>query len=120
VGFCVAEDKPFIGAAALARARAQGPRHRVRTLLVGDDAIYLALYGGEAVRLDGHVVGRVRSCAYAHTIQRNVALAQLPADLDVGARVDVEVLGEPVPAEIVPTVLYDPENARIHDLAGHR
>jgi glycine cleavage system aminomethyltransferase T len=70
------------------------------------------------VRLDGHVVGRVRSCAYAHTIRRNVALAQLPADLDVGARVDVEVLGEPVPAEIVPTVLYDPENARIHDLAG--
>ena len=99
-------------------ARAQGPRHRVRTLLVGDDATYLALYGGEAVRLDGHVVGRVRSCAYAHTIRRNVALAQLPADLDVGARVDVEVLGEPVPAEIVATVLHDPENARIHDLAG--
>jgi glycine cleavage system aminomethyltransferase T/glycine/D-amino acid oxidase-like deaminating enzyme len=120
VGFCVAEDKPFIGAAALARARAQGPRHRVRTLLVGDDATYLALYGGEAVRLDGQVVGRVRSCAYAHTIRRNVALAQLPADLDIGARVDVEVLGEPVGAEVVATVLHDPENARIHDLAGHR
>ena len=43
VGFCVAEDKPFIGAAALARARAQGPRHRVRTLLVGDDAVPRAL-----------------------------------------------------------------------------
>jgi len=42
----------------------------------------------------------------------------LPADLDVGARVDVEVLGDPVGAEIVPTVLHDPENARIHDLAS--
>lgn len=108
VGFCVAKDKEgFIGAAALARARERGPHHRVRTLLVGGEE-YLPLYGGEAVRIDGQVVGRVRSCAYAYTLGRNVALASVPPDLELGARVDVEVLGDPVHAELAETVLYDP------------
>ena len=49
VGFCVAKDKDgFLGAEALAAARERGPRHRVRTLLVGDGEP-LRLYGGEAV-----------------------------------------------------------------------
>jgi 4-methylaminobutanoate oxidase (formaldehyde-forming) len=116
VGFCVAEDKPdFIGAAALARARADGPRHRLRTLLVGDGA-YQALYGGEAVRIGGELVGTVRSCAYAFTVGRMVALAVLPPGLEEGAGVQVEVLGDPVAAEVGPDVLYDPENRRIRDV----
>jgi glycine cleavage system aminomethyltransferase T/glycine/D-amino acid oxidase-like deaminating enzyme len=118
VGFCVAADKGgFIGATALARAREDGPRHRVRTLLVGGEE-YLPLYGGEAVRIDGRVVGRVRSCAYAHTLERNVALASVPPDLDPGAHVDVDVLGDAVQAELAETVLYDPENARVRGRHG--
>ena len=88
----------------------------MRTLLVGGEN-YLPLYGGEAVRIDGRVVGRVRSCAYAFTVKRNVALASLPPDLQLGADVDVEVLGEPVPATLADTVLYDPDNTRVRDLA---
>lgn len=118
VGFCVATGKRgFIGAGALAQARRVGPRHRVRTLLVGD-AEYLPLYGGEAVRRGGAIVGRVRSCAYAHTLGRNVALASLEPELEIGARVEVEVLGEPVAAEVAPTVLYDPANARVRETAS--
>jgi 4-methylaminobutanoate oxidase (formaldehyde-forming) len=117
VGFCVAQDKErFIGASALALARRDGPRHRVRTLLVGGEE-YLPLYGGEAVRLDGRVVGRIRSCAYGYTLRRNIALASVPPDLELGARVDVDVLGDPVPAELARTVLYDPENAHVRGLA---
>jgi 4-methylaminobutanoate oxidase (formaldehyde-forming) len=113
VGFCVAKDKDdFIGAAALARAREAGPRRRLRTVLVGG-ADYLRLYGGEAVRRDGEVVGRVRSCAYAFTLGRNVALASVPATLGEGAAVEVEVLGEPVGAEVAADVLYDPQNLRL-------
>jgi glycine cleavage system aminomethyltransferase T/glycine/D-amino acid oxidase-like deaminating enzyme len=113
VGFCVAKDKAdFVGADALARAREAGPRRRLRTLLVGE-ADYLRLYGGEAVRLDGEVVGRVRSCAYAFTLGRNVALASVPATLGEGAAVEVEVLGEPVGAEVAADVLYDPQNLRL-------
>jgi 4-methylaminobutanoate oxidase (formaldehyde-forming) len=113
VGFCVDADRNgFVGAAALAAARERGPRRRLRTLLVGGGD-YLRLYGGEAVRVDGEVVGRVRSCAYAFTVGRNVALATVPPELGVGDRVSVEVLGEPVAAEIAPDVLYDPESLRV-------
>jgi glycine cleavage system aminomethyltransferase T len=112
VGFCVAREKAdFNGAAALESAREAGPRWRLRTLVVGDGPGYLRLYGGEAVRAGGAVVGRVRSCAYAFTLERNVALATVPPELEVGAALAVEVLGEPVAAVVVPEVLHDPDNA---------
>jgi 4-methylaminobutanoate oxidase (formaldehyde-forming) len=111
VGFCVARGKSgFIGEQALAEAT---PRKRLRTVLVGEDADYLRLYGGEAVRLDGEVVGRVRSCAYAFKLARNVALATVPVDLGDDAALEVDVLGEPAPARLAPDVLYDPGNARV-------
>ncbi|HZL55313.1 MAG TPA: glycine cleavage T C-terminal barrel domain-containing protein, partial [Solirubrobacteraceae bacterium] len=71
------------------------------------------LYGGEAVRRDGEVVGRVRSCAYAFTVGRNVALATVPPALGEDAPLSVEVLGSPVAAQLAPDVLYDPGNSRV-------
>ncbi len=110
VGYCVARGKDFVGAQAL---RDAVPRHRLRTLVVGNAPGYLCLYGGEAVRAGGEVVGRVRSCAYAFSLGRNVALATVPVALDVGARVEVEVLGEPVTAVVAQDVLYDPAGERL-------
>jgi 4-methylaminobutanoate oxidase (formaldehyde-forming) len=113
VGFCVAADKPgFIGARALARARESGPRHRIRTLRIGDGTP-LAVYGGEAVRRDGAIAGQVRSAAYAFTLGAQLALAALPPELGEGDRITVDVLGAPVAAEVVPTVLVDPDNAHL-------
>jgi glycine cleavage system aminomethyltransferase T len=65
------------------------------------------------VRIDGAVAGRVRSAAYGFTVRRMVALAGVPPDLVEGARVTVDVLGEPAGAVVAPDALYDPENARI-------
>ena len=62
---------------------------------------------------DGEVVGRVRSAAYGFTVRRNVALAKLPAELAEGAEVQVDVLGELVPAVVAADVLYDPGNERV-------
>ena len=42
-------------------------------------ADYEPIYGGEAVRLDGDVVGRLRSVAYGPTIERTIGYAYLPA-----------------------------------------
>ena len=81
-------------------------------MLVGGQD-YLPLYGGEAVLVDGVTTGRVRSAAYGHTVQRNVAYAYLPVVVGAAARVDVEVLGTPVAAELAGDVLVDPENLRI-------
>jgi len=113
VGFCVAEEKAdFIGAAALHAARERGPRWSLRTLRVGDGD-YVRLYGGEAVLAGGEVVGQVRSCAYGYTVGRTVALATLPPDLTPDADLEIEVLGDPVPAEIAADTLYDPENRAV-------
>jgi len=113
LGFCVALAKgEFNGREALAEAAARGRTRALRTLVVGGDD-YLPLYGGEAVRVDGRTVGRARSCAYGFTVKRNIAYAYLPADLGEGAAVQVEVLGEPVAAEVAADVLYDPEHLRV-------
>jgi 4-methylaminobutanoate oxidase (formaldehyde-forming) len=113
LGFCVALDKGhFIGRDALAAA-GPVPARRIRTLLVGGRR-YLNLYGGEAVHAGGEVVGRVRSCAYGHTVGRNVAYAYLPSELEPGASgVQVEVLGQLVRADVAEDVLYDPDHARV-------
>ena len=99
VGFCVAEGKHI----ELDRM----PPRRLRTLLVGEEE-YLTIYGGEAVHRGDAVVGRVRSAAYGFTVRRNVALAMLPAELEEGAEVEVDVLGELVPAVVAPDCVYRP------------
>jgi glycine cleavage system aminomethyltransferase T len=55
----------------------------------------------------------VRSAAYGHTVRRNIVYAYLPAELEDDARVEVEVLGEPVASELAADVLVDPENVRL-------
>ncbi len=90
LGFCVAPGKR----AQLDRVARATAAH-ARSWAAED---YLTVYGGEAVHLDGVVVGRVRSAAYGFTVRRNVALAKLPAELEEGAAVEVDVLGELVPA----------------------
>jgi glycine cleavage system aminomethyltransferase T/glycine/D-amino acid oxidase-like deaminating enzyme len=112
LGFCVALDKgEFNGRAALSRPDAQKPSRRLRTLTIGDED-YLTIYGGEAVRHDGSVVGRVRSCGYGYTLRRNVALATLPAELRQGSELTVDVFGNAAPARIEQDVLYDPDGER--------
>ena len=113
LGFCVALDKgEFMGREALADPAARTPSRRLRTIVVGEGA-ELPLYGGEAVRVDGAVASRVRSCAYGHTVGRTIAFAYLPAELAPGDPVEVEVLGRPHPAAVAERVLHDPENLRI-------
>jgi glycine cleavage system aminomethyltransferase T/glycine/D-amino acid oxidase-like deaminating enzyme len=112
LGFCVALDKgEFIGAEAL-RASGTEPSRRIRTLVVGGED-YLPAYGGEAVLVNGTTASRVRSVAYGYTVGRTIAFAYLPADLAGDARVEVEVLGRPVAAEVAADVLVDPEHTRV-------
>jgi 4-methylaminobutanoate oxidase (formaldehyde-forming) len=96
VGFAVAKDKWL--------SLDREPPAMLRTLLVGGEE-YLTVYGGEAVHRGGEVVGRVRSAAYGFTVQRNVALSKLPSQLGEGTEVEVDVMGELVPAVVAPTDL---------------
>ena len=112
LSFCVDASKDFVGREALLAARSAGPAKRLRTLLVGDDD-YLTVYGGEAVRAGDEVVGRLRSCAYGFTVGRNLALAYLPPAFGPGDRLQAEVFGDLVPAEVAEDVLVDPEGKRM-------
>jgi 4-methylaminobutanoate oxidase (formaldehyde-forming) len=105
--FVAFDGREFSGRAALLEQRAAGPQRRLRTLVVGGDAEYLPIYGGEAVLAGSAVLGRIRSCAYAFTVGRTVALAYLPVQLDPDEVLRVEVFGESIPARIAPDVLVD-------------
>ena len=113
LGFCVALDKgDFNGREALLTAKERGLERRIRTLAIGgEDPV--TVYGGEAVHLDGRVVGRLRSAAYGFTIRRAIGYAYLPVELEPGAEVQVEVFGGLVPAEVTEDALYDPGRRRI-------
>ena len=73
----------------------------------------MPVYGGEAVHASGEVVGRLRSAGYGFTVARNIGLAYLPAEVETGAELEVDVLGEPVGAIVAEDALVDPANARI-------
>jgi glycine cleavage system aminomethyltransferase T len=111
--FAVAMDKPsFIGKQALERARAAGAKRKL-VCLVLDDPRSVAL-GNEPVRSHGRALGRVTSGGFGYAVGKSIAFAYLPAEVaDVGTRVQVEVFGERVGAEVVREPLWDPEGERI-------
>ncbi|HYR49797.1 MAG TPA: glycine cleavage T C-terminal barrel domain-containing protein, partial [Candidatus Eisenbacteria bacterium] len=74
---------------------------RLRTLDVGNEE-YVPIYGGEAVRDQTRVLGRLRSCAYGFTVRKNLAYAYLPVEMKPGAEAQVEVFGRLVPAVVMP------------------
>jgi 4-methylaminobutanoate oxidase (formaldehyde-forming) len=117
LGAFVRPDKgPFIGRDAVVRQREAapaGPPRRLRTVVIGDDATYLPIYGGEAVRRGGEVVGRLRSATYGYGVSRTVGYTYLPRDAQAGAELSVDVLGARVAAAVAPDVLHDPTGSRM-------
>jgi glycine cleavage system aminomethyltransferase T len=85
---------------------------RLRTLRIGE-ADYLPVYGGEAVRHEGAVIGRLRSVAYGATIERTIAYAYLPAGIAEGENLEVDVFDQRVAAAVAPDVLVDPAGIRM-------
>ena len=106
LGFCVRDDKTFIGSDALGE-----PAKRLRCLVL-DDPRSVAL-GNEPVRIDGQVSGRVTSGGYGYAVQRSIAYAYLPAEVQVGARVEVDIFGSWITGEVAREPLFDPEGERI-------
>ena len=114
-GFVRPDKGPFVGRAALLARRERepdGPGRRLRTVLIGG-ATYLPIFGGEAVRVDGAVAGRLRSVAYGHTVVRMIGTVYLPAGTREGAELEIDVFDERVAAIVAPDVLVDPSGARL-------
>ncbi|MHB8657413.1 MAG: GcvT family protein [Solirubrobacteraceae bacterium] len=108
LGFCVWEDKQFIGADAL---RSGTLRRRLRCIVL-DDPRSVAL-GNEPVRVEGEIRGRVTTGGYGYTVGRSIAYAYLPPTVEIGAEVHVDVFGEWIAGEVTREPLFDPAGERV-------
>jgi 4-methylaminobutanoate oxidase (formaldehyde-forming) len=113
LGFAVsfAKTQPFIGRAALEELRDKPLPNTLRVLVLDDP--HTVAQGGEPVRVDGQIVGRVTSGGYGYTVGHPIAYAYLPTELAEGAAVDVEVFGTWASGTIGPDPLFDPAGERI-------
>ncbi len=102
----------FVGKAALERMQAQGPRRAFVSLVL--DCSHAPAHGGASITAEGRVVGTVTSAGWGHRVGRNIAMGFVEPDVaEIGTRLEVEVIGEAVPAEVVDECLYDPKNTRV-------
>ena len=70
-------------------------------------------HGGEAVMLDGTVVGATASVAYGHTVGRILAFAYIkPHAAEPGTELDIVIMNEKRSAIVLGDAAYDPENLR--------
>jgi 4-methylaminobutanoate oxidase (formaldehyde-forming) len=114
LGFCVKSEGDFVGAEALTSrsSAAAGSATRQLRCVVLEDPRSVAL-GNEPVRINGEVIGRVTSGGYGYTVARSIAYAYLPADIEVGAAVEVDIFGEWVSGEVTREPLFDPGGERV-------
>ncbi len=108
LGFCVRKTGGFIGADALEGAEV---RRRLRCLVLGEPRS-VAL-GNEPVRVGGEIVGRVTSGGYGYSVERSIGYAYLPAEVEIGTAVEVDIFGEWVAGEVAGEPLFDPRGERI-------
>jgi aminomethyltransferase len=103
--FIKMEKPEFIGRAALEKAKAAG----VKKTLVGLEMVERGIARDDYKVLDesGKQVGYVTSGSPAPFLKKNIALAYLPPGLtSVGTKVRVEIRGQGVGAQVVPTPFY--------------
>nr|BFE58007.1 FAD-dependent oxidoreductase [Dactylosporangium thailandense] len=100
---------PFLGREAVERAKADGPRQRLVSLVAGDPDVMM--WGGELVLCDGVPAGQVTSAAWGETLGACVALAYVrPSD---GGAWQVNVGGTLVPVAVHRRAPFDPAGERV-------
>jgi len=111
LGFCVALDKgDFIGQAALADIKAKGVGRKLVSYTVDGFAPF---HGGEAVMVDGKVVGSTSSTGYGYTLGRTIAFGYLPADIAGRTDFEIEAFGKVYSARRGARTLYDAKMERL-------
>ena len=103
--FCKMEKPDFIGRAALAGAKAEG----LKRTLVGMEMVERGIARDQYKVLDdgGREIGYVTSGSPAPFLKKNIALAYVPPRFaSVGSTVRVEIRGQGVQAQVIPTPFY--------------
>ena len=102
--FCKMEKPEFIGRAAL-----ENSKGAVKRTLVGLEMVErgIARDGYKVLNEHGHEIGYVTSGSHSPFLKKNIALAYVPLDHStVGSHVKVEIRGQGVKAQVVPTPFY--------------
>ena len=119
LGFAVAWDKPggFTGHDALLRQKENGISRRLVQFALEDPAPMLL--HDEPIYRDGHLVGRVASAGYGHTLGRSVALGYvqapepgLPRAWFETGHYEIELACERHTARASLQPMYDPKSER--------
>jgi aminomethyltransferase len=96
-------DKEFLGRDLIAKVKEAGPTRRIAGLVVSGGVAR----HGHPVTKDGAIVGVVTSGTFGPTVQKNIALAYVPAALaKVGTEVAARIREKDVPATVVKTPFY--------------
>jgi dimethylglycine dehydrogenase len=112
VAWTVKWDKDFIGKQALEKVKAEGGKLQLVCLdVAAEDS---DPWGYNPIFKDSDRVGMTSSGGYGHRVEKSIALGYVPPELaDAGTKLEVEVLGKKLPAQVVAMPMYDPQNERM-------
>lgn len=116
LGFAVKPDKggEFIGRTAVVASRAVGAPATRLVCLVLDEPRAIALGSEPVRRADGEVLGRVTTGGYGFAVAASIAWAWVPTEAaEPGTRLEVDIFGDWIGAEVRAEPLYDPTGDRI-------
>jgi aminomethyltransferase len=103
--FCKMEKRDFIGRASLEKAKAKGTNRTLVGLEMTERGI--ARDGYKVLDLSGREIGYVTSGSPAPFLKKNIALAYVPTEFAaLGTELKVEIRGQGVKAQVVPTPFY--------------
>ena len=109
--FC-AKSKHYIGKRAIDRERQEPPTKRYVTLAV--DPAAPPCWGTEPVLRNVKLLGYVTSGGMGWRIDQPLAVAWIDSTgVTIGDRLEVQVLNQTYPAQVVADPIYDPDNARL-------
>ena len=99
----------FVGREALEKIRDTGPDQYLCTFELQEKA---PVNGGEAILLDGKVLGVTCSADFGHTVGKPIVMGYVPAFDSHHTNYQVEVYGEPIAAIRRDGAIYDPSGIR--------
>ncbi len=103
--FCKMEKPDFIGRASLEKAKAEGTNRTLVGLEMTERGI--ARDGYKVLDPSGREIGYVTSGSPAPFLKKNIALAYVPTEFAaLGTELKVEIRGQGVKAQVVPTPFY--------------
>ena len=112
--FVCLDKGDFIGREALLKQKEVGISRSLVCMTIDEGQI--VPHGWEPILHKDQVLGYVTSGEYGHCVQKSILMAYLPTDYSKpGTKLEVEILGERVPATVVETPIYDHKNVKLRE-----